>query len=212
MISSIYKASQYEILSINLNEFAEKIAFDFIQNKHRMLEKKSLAFFINNYFKEDELIYNSEGKPLLKNSSKKISISHSTRRLVIQLSENLVPGIDTEILRNQLIKIKSKFVSNEEHNLYTSDNNLLNLCLIWSAKEAIFKSAGIVGLSFLEQIKIKQIIFENKEKGSISAALYTIDAEIDYLLKFFLPNDDEVIVFVDELFDQSNSTINSSRR
>jgi phosphopantetheinyl transferase (holo-ACP synthase) len=121
---------------------------------------------------------------------------------VVQLSTLANPGIDTEHFRPQLKQVASKFLSEEEKIVCEQKDMLKLLCLYWSAKEAIYKSADIAGLSFAQHIRVENIAFSSDSEGYIYALLSTPTIRRSYQLRFFLPSHDEAVVFVDQITEQ----------
>ncbi len=109
------------------------------------------------------------GKPFLINSTAQISISHSFPIASVMIDLNGPCGIDVEWPRQQMVKIQHKFLHQTE---YVYENNELALCVIWAAKEAIYKRYGKKNISFKEHIKIQ--LLENE----VAADLITKDGTI----------------------------------
>ena len=105
--------------------------------------------------------YDESGKPLI-NSDLNISISHSNLMAGIVFSDFNQTGIDIEEKESKIINIQNKFLNESEKlkDEYQSDVDYLTK--IWTAKESIYKALGIKGISFSDDIIIKNI---NKNKG-----------------------------------------------
>lgn len=86
----------------------------------------------------DEILYNEEGKPRC--SSHHISISHSGDWVGLMISNKEV-GLDIECDTTKILKIKDRFLSEQEQNQICS-NELKKMSICWSAKEAVFKMIG----------------------------------------------------------------------
>lgn len=95
------------------------------------------------------------GKPYLIDSDFQISISHSYPMVACAIHPSKSCGIDIESIRPQLIKIKHKFLNQEE--LAYCGDDLKKLCLHWSAKEALYKIHGRKRLIFAEQLAVQKI-------------------------------------------------------
>ena len=105
--------------------------------------------------------YNSFGAPEFNNNST-ISISHS-KGLVAVIISQLQVGLDIEEISEKVLRVSSKFVS---------ENNLNNLnkekaTLIWCCKEAIYKLHKKGNVDFIKDIIIQPFLIE--EKGEIKA-------------------------------------------
>ena len=105
--------------------------------------------------------YDESGKPFI-NSDLNISITHSKFMAAIVFSEHNKAGIDIESKENKIINIQNKFLNNSEKLENKYQYNVDYLTMIWTAKESIYKAIGIKGVSFSDNIIIKNI---NKNKG-----------------------------------------------
>jgi len=200
MIQLIENINDYFVYSLLISNFKKNLTSISEELNEKKLEKDAVIYMLKNILGMNfQLSYMGNGQPVLLHSNLKISISHSARRIVLQLSTNINPGVDTEIQREKLIRVKRKFLSQQEMLNCNGEQELILLCLHWSAKEAIYKSAGIAGLSFSNQISIDQINFSETKKGNISATLSLPSGLLTYRLNFVLPEMDECIVFVDDI-------------
>ena len=105
--------------------------------------------------------YDESGKPSI-NSDLNISISHSKFMAAIVFSKHNKAGIDIEHKENKIINIQNKFLNDAEKLENEYQSNVDYLTMIWTAKESIYKALGIKGVSFYDNIIIKNI---NKNKG-----------------------------------------------
>lgn len=125
------------------------------------------------------------GKPHLINSKFHLSISHSYPMVACAIHPGAPCGIDIESARPQLLKIKHKFLNKEELTYCGEDLN--NLCLHWSAKEALYKLYGRKRLIFSEQLAVRSII-DNEIKAQIilgeQVENYILNYE--YFLEYFI--------------------------
>lgn len=80
-----------------------------------------------------------------------ISISHSATHAAVSLSRDPLTGIDTETSRDQLERIKTRYLSAAELNRFTTRRELLTA---WCIKEAAYKAARISGLDLRDGISI----------------------------------------------------------
>jgi 4'-phosphopantetheinyl transferase len=107
------------------------------------------------------------GKPHPNGDGFFLSWSHAYPYAVSCIHLKKPVGIDIERPREQLVRASRKYVNDEEISL-VEGNNLDQLCLIWAAKEAIFKMNGRSGLSLKDDITIESI--ENTKKKVLSKA------------------------------------------
>ena len=89
--------------------------------------------------------HNPDGSPNIIGSDLNISISHSRDYVAIALNARQCIGIDIESWRNSLNTVREKFLTPTEIAIYNTPELLLQA---WTAKEAIYKAAGITGLPF----------------------------------------------------------------
>ena len=118
----------------------------------RKLEYICTRLLLNVIDEKLKISYNKYGAPIL-NNNKYISISHTTKLIAIIISKNKV-GADLELISQKLLKIKSRFISNNDN----VASNKENLTLAWSAKECVFKWHQKGNINFKEDIQINKII------------------------------------------------------
>tara|TARA_B100000941_G_scaffold262288_1_gene214947 strand:+ start:164 stop:778 length:615 start_codon:yes stop_codon:yes gene_type:complete len=107
--------------------------------------------------------YDKSGKPSI-NSDLNISISHSNLMVAIVFSGSNKAGIDIELKKSKIINIQNKFLNEFEKLKAELQPDVNYLTMIWTAKESIYKALGIKGVSFSEDITIKNIS-NNKGEG-----------------------------------------------
>lgn len=116
-----------------------------------------------------QILHFDSGAPYLQGEMTRISISHTERFLVVaslpktpevtlsEFSPRAAMGVDAERLsRSQVLKIRSKFLSESELNEIPADDVALNI-VAWTAKEALYKAALTPGLDFCRDIKILKL-------------------------------------------------------
>lgn len=101
---------------------------------------------------EVRLCKNQWGRPYLQPGMGHISLSHSYPFAAAALHPSHAVGIDLEQAREQLVRIKHKFLSPEEQALAGDDPE--KLCLYWTAKEALYKLKGKPGVIFARDIMV----------------------------------------------------------
>src|SRR5690606_3224212 len=83
---------------------------------------------------------NPEGKPFLIGSGAHISLSHSEHFVAAAIHPYNPLGIDLERLKEQLLRVATKFLSIDECTY--AQENLDLLCRIWTATGAVFNLFG----------------------------------------------------------------------
>jgi len=141
----------------------------------------------------NDLSYNEFGAPTLK-SGKFISISHC-QNYVTLLMANQSCGVDIETKRKQILKIKHKFLNETDIN-NISVENISDITLIWTLKEAIYKLCLYPGIDFKDQIFISTI----DTKNNLANAYVDIDGSITNIICKFQINKEYICstVFIDD--------------
>jgi phosphopantetheinyl transferase len=156
----------------------EQTEFEKFKFEKRQTEYLATRLLLQNLLGEKaEIIYQDSGRPLIKNSTKNISISHSSDLVVVFISNKLT-GVDAENANRNIDKVVKRFLHPKEIEWIEKSNNpqLLKI-LFWCAKEAIYKCACKTGIQFDTQVYISpfeysktnlfqgKIIFQNQEKN-----------------------------------------------
>lgn len=123
-----------------------------VKSDSRRAEILTTRALIRNAFGENvSLSHNADGSPQLIGCDLNISISHCKGMAIVASHPNKKIGVDIERWRNTLLKVKTKFLSQEEMEYYTSSSDLLTA---WTCKEAVYKAAGCPGLDFARDINL----------------------------------------------------------
>ncbi len=124
-------------------------------------------------YSSEDLFYDEEGKPFLKNG-KHVSISHSFDMVVVIISEYPV-GVDIEKKRQKILNVAEKFTQWDYRNTSFSAHNVLQkLTMIWSAKEAGFKAHGNPEIT-VSNIMVKDFFpNDTKTKIKIEESVYDV--------------------------------------
>jgi phosphopantetheinyl transferase len=129
-----------------------------------------------------QLIYDDKGKPHLANDSRHLSISHSHDRLVIIINEKEETGIDIELLREKVLKIKHKFLSSSE--LVDANDDVEKLLIYWAAKETLYKIYGLKEVDFIKHLAVDAFMKQTygKLNGFINLSNFNASFELNYQL------------------------------
>jgi phosphopantetheinyl transferase len=131
-------------------------------------------------YSDFDLIYDKNGKPHLKDS-KHISITHSFTYTAIIVSD-LEVGIDIEKQREKIITIAPKFTPFEEYLSVKNKQDLIRkLTIVWCAKESLYKSFAIKGISFLQHIYVEDF---DLNATKTTAHVKYLQKEQDYNINF----------------------------
>ena len=96
-------------------------------------------------------------RPYLPNEEYHFSISHCGDYAAAIVSSESRVGIDIEIPSERIIRIKDKFLNEQEKQKWSMDGlqpDIFALTLLWSCKEAVFKWYGDGGVDFSDQINL----------------------------------------------------------
>ena len=136
----------------------------------------------------DEYIHcpsDSNGKPYLPDYPYYISLTHSYEYAGVMLSKQGECGIDLEIIKEKVVRIKEKFLKTEELAFITPTQEIEQLYACWCAKEAVYKLQGNKGVSFLEDMTIKPFQYEAQGVMTLSLHKHTEPREFQvYYEKF----------------------------
>ena len=117
-------------------------------------------------------------KPFLPDEQYHFSISHCGDYAAAIVSKDSRVGIDIEIPVEKILKIKNKFLSEEEKKIFNAQYSMFNAqgseftthdsrltTLLWSAKESVFKWYGNGAVDFRRHIKLTE---QNNDLESIN--------------------------------------------
>ena len=167
---------------LNLEEFANQYNL----TAKREIETQGKNFLINKLLgKEIEIKYDDKGKPYLAKDNRHISISHSHNKLAIIVNEQESTGIDIELIRDKVLKIKHKFLSDSE--LKDADDNVEKLLIYWAAKETLYKIYGLKEVGFIEHLFVKP--FTKHNLGTIIGTIALPNVNETFHLNYQLIDD-----------------------
>lgn len=165
---------------LQLSEY-EQLSFENIASEKRKLEFLGIRIAFKELFgKEMEIRYDTVGKPYFLDNSYEISISHSRSWIAIMAHPTRPVGIDIECRNDKIQKLYKRFLSETEQKELSNGENISQLELAWSAKEALFKIIGNEAVDFSKHLRI--FPFEAKNQGEILAE--HIPTKIKYELSY----------------------------
>ncbi|MBC7862747.1 MAG: 4'-phosphopantetheinyl transferase superfamily protein [Bacteroidia bacterium] len=139
----------------------------------RETEKNGTLYLLNLLFhkKNPKLEYHENGKPFVKDLPGGISISHSHDLLAIFADErNTHTGLDVELIRDKVLKIRHKFLSEKEKSFIPEKNVLMHI-MAWCVKETMYKIHSERKVEFIEHLLIEPF----KESDEIIQATCCMD-------------------------------------
>jgi 4'-phosphopantetheinyl transferase len=118
---------------------------------------------------------NPNGKPYPIDNPSEISITHD--RGIVGLIKSMHPcGIDMQEITAKVIRVKSKFVN--ENDFYSTSEKEKDLTLLWCAKETLYKINGDPNIFFKEHMIIEESDEENMLIGKIVHPQYRKDYKL----------------------------------
>lgn len=138
----------------------------------RTLHWLATRVLLRHLLKTDDFIHcpsDENGKPYLPDYPYKISLTHSFDYAGVMLSTKGECGIDLEIVKDKVRRIKEKFLKTEELTFIDPAHEILQLYACWCAKEAVYKLQGNKGVSFLHDMTIRP--FNYKAQGVMTLDL-----------------------------------------
>jgi 4'-phosphopantetheinyl transferase EntD len=133
-----------------------------VSHPHKRLQHLAGRFLLRALFADfplEEILIADTRKPFLPDEQYHFSISHCADYAAAIVSSSQRVGIDVEITRPTVEKVRHKFLSDGEHDLAfrshsPETSHLQSLTLLWSAKEAVFKWYSLGRVDFRENIRL----------------------------------------------------------
>lgn len=140
-----------------------------------------------------KIIYAESGKPRLKNSKKKVSISH-TKNYVAIIIDAFETGIDIQHLDQKIERIAHKFMSDSELKSIEHKDRIEQLSVYWCAKEALYKLYGNKNIVFKNDLLIDS--FEYAGSGKINGTIIKDGKQQQHCLCYEKIESDTLLVYV----------------
>ncbi|MCF0173102.1 MAG: 4'-phosphopantetheinyl transferase superfamily protein [Bacteroidales bacterium] len=159
-----------------------------IGSEARRKEKLAVRALLGEIF--DEKVYlghHDNGRPFLHNSAQEISISHTRRFVAIITHRDESLGIDIESLDRNFDKVQTHVLSEDEIDDLSEreESRNLQLAIIWSAKEAIYKRMSLSNVDYSDQIEIER--FSPRDEGTLDAVFTHKDgSELEFELEYMV--------------------------
>ncbi len=151
-------------------------------NSHRKTEWLAARHLLQQLLGENVFCYSDKfGKPILKNSSQHISISHSRGLVTVIISDYSI-GIDIQEITPKIERIAPKFMREIEMTSLNELKKLEHLHIYWGAKEALYKAYGKKELDFRKHILVEPFDYLSKGKcfGSVEKADFKANFNIHF--------------------------------
>lgn len=147
---------------------ADKTEYEKIASDKRKLEFLGIRVALKTLLgKEINIEYDREGKPYLSDKSYHISVSHSNKWIAVIAHPTRLVGIDIECPTDKILKLYQRFLSSIEQRELSNGEDIRQLMLAWSAKEALYKIIGKEAIDFANQLRIFPFVV--KDSGEMQA-------------------------------------------
>lgn len=182
-------------LYLNKEEFDTLESFKSEKRKKQWMSYRALIRSIVQADFIYRIYYDENNKPFLVNPPRAISVSHTDGYSAILINENINEnrGLDIELISNQALKLKNKFLTIEEEKLLPKNDIKLYTTLFWSAKESVYKKINIKNIYLKSNINIEKI---DKNNQIIKTKLI-INENVTYINVFWFIFDSIVITYTD---------------
>jgi len=175
------ESDAYFLSKIEIHESEKSIIRD-LKNRKRSewLSSRYLLHIMSGRAERGHFIKDVHGKPHLQDSDYHVSISHSKNFVAVIASESLV-GIDIQTYVKKITRIRHKFVTEIESEMFDEAQEIKALHIIWGAKESLYKAYGLRGLDFKKHIFIHDLSVDGdsgKFKGTIEKENYRKDFDL----------------------------------
>jgi 4'-phosphopantetheinyl transferase len=151
----------------------------------REREAESIRFLLDQLLPGQtyELAYHDTGKPYLKDRKECMSISHSHSKVAVMIDEQKETGIDIELIRDKVLNIRHKFLSEKEQENIEA-NDIEKYLVYWAAKEALYKIHGRKKVNFKEHLFVEPFAYNHSVGGLITGHIRLPDLREKYKLHY----------------------------
>jgi 4'-phosphopantetheinyl transferase len=144
-----------ELLKMAALNPEESATLNSFKNENRRMQWLAVRTLLSEFISpRPTILYKENGKPFLPGNTMDISISHSGNMAAISLNKNKPTGIDIEEIHTKIHKIATRFVNNAEMAYLNQTTLTEQLCIVWAAKEVLYKIYPEGMLSFKENLSV----------------------------------------------------------
>lgn len=133
----------------------EKEKLSNLKNEKRRLEFCAIRFIRNQKNIPFSIAYSPIGAPYLVGSPMHVGISHSNDLVGLALAPFKI-GLDIELISDRIHGIKNRFTTSQEVALF-SYAEAINLTIIWTIKEVLYKLAGRLEINLISELMINSV-------------------------------------------------------
>lgn len=151
-----------EMLDMFPPQIAEsyKVELDKFKHSKRKLEFLCARHLLRMAVDEDHtVLYEKSGRPYLSTSSREMNISHTKDYVAIAMHKDKRVALDIETRGVKVERVMHKFLTDKETSMLSSDHEimLLQLHLLWCAKETLYKIMSHSDTEFNRHLHIESI-------------------------------------------------------
>ncbi|WP_185872947.1 4'-phosphopantetheinyl transferase family protein [Blattabacterium cuenoti] len=188
------------------NNYLEPVILSDKEKKHffslsekRKKEYLGIRYALKYIGINNNIFYNHKRKPFIENEEKNkyISFSHSFEKIAIAVSSYHI-GIDIEKLRQdkKILKIKKKFLREDESIFINPHYEEDYLHIIWGIKESLYKLEGGQFYSFLDHYKVSPFCIDTNYKTSSISCWVIKESYSKKFSAFYRKIDDHYLVYI----------------
>jgi phosphopantetheinyl transferase len=169
-----------------MQKYANSLDSSAEELRGRELERKMIESACEWLHPGEILVKDDFGKPYWKNreiAMPHMNYSHTKDLLFWGEHNSQRIGVDIEHEREQLLRIKHKFCTAEE--LQFCQDNIQQILLVWSAKEAMYKAYGQKEIDFKEQMNVWDFEhLQGEQTGQFKGQLQVDGTSIEFEIEF----------------------------
>jgi hypothetical protein len=176
----------YKIIQVSASSRYALLDVTDLPDAHkREREAESIRFLLDQLLQGQsyELAYHDTGKPYLKGRKERMSISHSHSKVAVMLDEQKETGIDIELIRDKVLNIRHKFLSEKELTDIEADD-IEKYLVYWAAKEALYKIYGRKKVNFKEHLFVEPFAYNRLVGGLITGHIRLPELREKYKLHY----------------------------
>lgn len=170
-----------ELLSkLQLDE-EEKCRLQQMSKGKRSLHWLATRVLLRYLLQTDQYIHcpsDANGKPYLPDYPYQISLTHSFDFAGVMLSTKGACGIDLELIKEKVVRIREKFLKPEELQFIRKEDEVAQMYACWCAKEAVYKLQGNRGVSFLNDMTIHPFVY--RPQGVMTVDLFKAQQKFSF--------------------------------
>lgn len=147
-----------ELVGLCHDKNIDTAEFDRFGSQTRQVERAVELLLLTDIFGDGVVLrHNSEGAPSVDNGAH-ISISHTRGLVCVAVDMDKPIGIDVEYKSDRVVRVRSKFLDDDESRRIGADDVDMNLA-VWTAKEAMYKLLSKPGVSLQDNLHVADVRF-----------------------------------------------------